>query len=351
VNSEVKHTVLVVDDTESNIDILVDALGDMYDVSVAIDGESALEIAREDRPDLILLDIMMPGIDGYQVCTELKNERSTKNIPIIFLTAMTEIKDKAKGFELGAVDYITKPFEVVEVQARVKTHLALRILTRSLKQEHKRSESLLHNILPEEIAERLKNSNEAIADRYDNVSVLFADMVNFTPLAQKLDPTVLVTLLNKFFSYFDDLTEKYGLEKIKTIGDSYMVASGLPIPREDHAVAIMNMAIDMLKFVETHESSQDEKLQLRIGIHSGSVVAGVIGKIKFIYDLWGDVVNTASRLESHGIPGNIHISEETYELLKKDFIFKPRGEIEVKGKGKMKTYFLKKEPPDYESLI
>jgi CheY-like chemotaxis protein len=175
--------VLVVDDSEPNIDILVDSLGDIYDISVAMDGETALELIREENPDLILLDIMMPGIDGYQVCEELKKDPLTRDIPIIFLSAMTEIEDKTKGFELGAVDYITKPFEVVEVQARVKTHLSLKLANESLKAEHERSENLLHNILPVSIAQQLKDSPNVIAERFDCVSILFADIVNFTQKA------------------------------------------------------------------------------------------------------------------------------------------------------------------------
>jgi adenylate cyclase len=151
---------------------------------------------------------------------------------------------------------------------------------------------------------------------------------------------VLVSLLNKFFSHFDDLADQLGLEKIKTIGDSYMVTSGLPVERSDHAEALMNMAIAMLDFVDKRETRQKEKIQMRIGIHSGPVVAGVIGKRKFTYDLWGDVVNIASRLESHGSPGRIHVSQETYNLIKDKFEFEPRGEIEVKGRGLLKTYFL-----------
>lgn len=345
-NNLSKSVVLVVDDRESNIDILVDVLGEDYKVRTAYDGKSALEDVRKIKPDLILLDIVMPGLSGYEVCRALKSNAETSDIPVLFLTAMTELKNISMGFELGAVDYITKPFEIVEVQARVKTHLSLKIANELLKREHERSENLLHNLLPIAIANRLKSSYDSIAERYDNVSVMFADIVNFTPLAQELEPYIIVSLLNMFFSYFDDLVDKYGLEKIKTIGDNYMVTAGIPEPIEEHAVAIARMAIDMMDFMSQHKTRQKVKLQLRIGIHSGSVVAGVIGKKKFIFDLWGDVVNTASRLESHGLPDKIQVSQHTYELLGSKFNFECRGSVLIKGKGNMTTYFLidEKEP-------
>jgi class 3 adenylate cyclase len=172
------------------------------------------------------------------------------------------------------------------------------------------------------------------------VTVLFADIVGFTEIAATLSPINLVELLNEIFSEFDRLTEIYNLEKIKTIGDSYMAVAGLPTPRDDHADAVAAMALDMQTAIQNFNRRNQRHFQIRIGIHSGSVVAGVIGLKKFIYDLWGDTVNTASRMESHGIAGTIQVSEDTYQLLKGAYELEPRGSIEIKGKGEMKTYFL-----------
>ena len=176
--------------------------------------------------------------------------------------------------------------------------------------------------------------------KFENATILFADLVNFTQISTTMSATKLVYLLNEIFSTFDQLTEKHGLEKIKTIGDAYMVAGGIPIERADHAEAIAEMALDMLVAIQELNVKLDAKFDLRIGINSGPVVAGVIGTKKFIYDLWGNAVNTASRMESHGIPGRIQVSHYTYALLWDKYEFEDRGEIEIKGKGEMRTYFL-----------
>ena len=218
--------------------------------------------------------------------------------------------------------------------------------TSELQAEKQTSERLLLNVLPGPIAERLKTGESLIVDRFENVSVLFADLVGFTLHAAKTSPEELVTMLNELFSMFDKLAEQHGLEKIKTIGDSYMVVAGIPQPVADHAIAIAHMATDMIKGFDEYTKRTGSQLSIRIGIHSGSVVAGVIGTKKFIYDLWGDTVNTASRMESTAIPGRIQISDTTHALLVEHFECEERGEIEVKGKGKMRTYLLGKQLAD-----
>lgn len=216
--------------------------------------------------------------------------------------------------------------------------------------EQAQSENLLLNILPHPIAQRLKQSqpskktkvdNIMIADGYNDATVMFADIVGFTNLSSRIPPEQLVDLLNQIFSRFDVIAESYNLEKIKTIGDAYMVVGGLPNPRTDHAAAIASMAIDMLDAIAQFNIDTGEEFQIRIGINSGAVVAGVIGIKKFTYDLWGDTVNIASRMESHGNPGRIHVSEATYKLLKDNFLFEERGVTSIKGKGEMQTYWLK----------
>jgi guanylate cyclase len=201
------------------------------------------------------------------------------------------------------------------------------------------SDGLLLNILPGPIAERLKNSNDTIADEYDSSSILFADVAEFTPMSAEMTPTDLVSLLDEVFSDFDDLVDACGLEKIKTIGDAYMVASGIPTPRPDHAKALCDLALDMQELVRSRTYG-GRHLEFRIGVSSGPVVAGVIGSKKFSYDLWGDSVNTASRMESFGQAGRIQITEATMSLIDDDFICEPGGIVEVKGKGPMPVWFV-----------
>jgi len=208
-----------------------------------------------------------------------------------------------------------------------------------------KADNLLLNILPEKIAKALKAESRTIADHFVGASVLFADIVNFTPMSAKMTPVELVELLNEVFSYFDTLVEKYGLEKIKTIGDCYMAASGVPHPRSDHACILTHFALDIRDYVSQHEF-RGKRLTFRIGINSGPVIAGVIGRKKFIYDLWGDTVNKASRMESHGDGGFIHVTEATYKLIKEDFICESRGNVNVKGKGQMKVWYVLNKGPE-----
>jgi guanylate cyclase len=210
----------------------------------------------------------------------------------------------------------------------------------ALRAEQEKSEALLLNVLPSPIAARLKATDQTIADHFDATSILFADVVDFTPLSQRLAPAVMVDILDRLFSQFDALVERHGLEKIKTVGDCYMAAAGVPDPHPDHARRVARLALDMRETVANLTVDGREGLELRIGINSGPVVAGVIGRKRFLYDLWSDAVNTASRMESHGTPGEIQITRETYALLKDEFVCRPRGTITVKGKGEMETWYL-----------
>lgn len=265
--------------------------------------------------------------------------RPTNNLP-------RWLADAFFVLNIGTLSLIT--FTVLASFLRQKD-VAMELLDR----ERRRSESLLLNVLPAQIAERLKAGETVIADAHAAATVLFADAVGFTPLSAALEPKVMVGLLNEVFSRFDDLALTHGLEKIRTIGDNYMAVAGVPRARRDHAQAAARMALDMLEVVR--RLPDDRRLEFRIGLNSGPLVAGVIGKRKFVFDLWGDPVNTASRMESHGVPGRIQITEATYELLKEDFRCEPRGAIEVKGKGTLSTWFLvapRGEPPlgDGESV-
>jgi PAS domain S-box-containing protein len=482
-----KGVILIVDDNPDNLELLFFFLSDSdFTVLLARDGKSAIEKVESAQPDLILLDVMMPGIDGFETCRRLKANESSKDIPVIFMTALSETVDKLRGFNLGAVDYLTKPIQEEELKARVTTHITLRNLNRSLleqnlrleqeirkrqqkedelrlsnqaiaassngiviadardpdlpiiyinpafermtgysaqeiigrncrflqgpdknqpalnelrsalrggrdckvvlsnyrkdgtrfwnelsispiydgagnlthfvgiqmditerkqaqealREQQEQTEKLLLNILPEPIAERLKLEPSTIADSFEEVSVLFADLVGFTAFSAQRSAKELVEILNLIFSKFDRLAEKHGLEKIKTIGDAYMVVAGLPTPRTDHAEAIAQMALDMQQAIVNLSAEMGEAFSIRIGINSGSVVAGVIGIKKFSYDLWGDTVNTASRMESQGICGAIQVTAQTYERLRDKYLFEERGVIRVKGKGEMTTYLL-----------
>jgi PAS domain S-box-containing protein len=476
-----KGVIVIVDDKPTNLGVLFDFLTDSgFKVLVAQDGESAIQKVEYAHPDLILLDVMMPGIDGFETCRRLKANPATQDIPVIFMTALSEAVDKVKGFSLGAVDYVTKPMQQEEVRARVTTHLTLRNLHHKLQEQNlqlqkaeekyrsivenategifqatpegryitanpalarilgysspealmnemsnigkqlylepmrrddlialmnredtlsdfesqvyrkdgsviwisenirtvrdangkllyyegsvtditerkqsevalrlarKRAELLLLNILPQPIAERLKRGQRTLAESFEDVTVLFADLVDFTKFSAQTSPTELVELLNVIFSKFDRLAEQHGIEKIKTIGDAYMVVAGLPTPRPDTAGAIAQMALDMQDAITQLNTELGKTFRLRIGIHSGPVVAGVIGIRKFSYDLWGDTVNIASRMESQGLPGSIQVSATTYERLRDRYLFEQRSPIQIKGKGEMITYLLISRKP------
>jgi class 3 adenylate cyclase len=354
--------ILLVDDIPDNLRVLSTILeGRGYHCRKAISGSMALQAVAASPPDLILLDITMPTMDGFEVCERLKGDPNTQGIPIIFLTARDAEAEKERAFGLGATDYIVKPFKVYEVLLRVKHQINLRRQQQQLEHQNQllqqeiqvrqkveaelryqrqRSEELLANVLPFQIAQRLKEHQKAIADHFDGVTILFADLVGFSRASAQMSPSDLVRQLNRIFSRFDELATRYGLEKIKTIGDAYMVAAGVPIPRLDHAQAIAQMALDMQSTISDFRRPDGQPFQLRVGIHSGSLVAGVIGIRKFSYDLWGDTVNIASFMESSGEAGKIQISDPTYALLREDFICDPRGHLTLKSGDPMATYWL-----------
>ncbi|MEB3273980.1 MAG: adenylate/guanylate cyclase domain-containing protein [Prochlorothrix sp.] len=261
-------------------------------------------------------------------------------------TGETQVFEYHLSVQAVVGDYEARvvPCEADEVVMIVRDITERKQMELALKQERERSERLLLNMLPASVAEQLKNSDQAIADRFEEATILFADLVDFTQLSTVLKPTALVQLLNDLFSEFDCEVEALGLEKIKTVGDAYLVVGGVPLPRSDHATAVAHLALAMRRIVAQFSQSRGLNLRIRIGINTGEVVAGVIGLKKFVYDLWGDAVNIASRMESHGLPMEIQVSESSYELLKHEFEFVDRGLIEVKGKGQMRAYLLQEYP-------
>jgi class 3 adenylate cyclase len=358
-----KHsiTVLLVDDQAMVGEAVRRMLAGEDDITLHYcqDPTQAIRIAAEIAPTVILQDLVMPEVDGLTLLRFFRANPGTRLIPMIVLSTKEEPTVKAEAFALGANDYLVKLPDRIELIARIRHHSngyinllqrneAYRALQDSLEKlriEQDKSERLLLNILPGPIAERLKQGQSTIADSFPEVSILFADLVGFTKLSSSIAPVRILEVLNEIFSAFDALVEKHGLEKIKTIGDSYMVAAGLPVPRRDHAEAIAEMALDILDQIPRFSRINGNPLSMRIGINSGPVVAGVIGTKKFIYDLWGDTVNTASRMESFGIASSIQCTDVTYKILKDKYLFEERGPIAVKGKGEMMTYLLTARKP------
>ena len=354
--SDILHgKILIVDDLEANVLLLERMLRGAGYVSIetTTDPLAVCELHRKNRYDLILLDLQMPGRDGFQVMEGLKEIELDGYLPVLVITAQPG--HKLRALRAGAKDFVSKPFELGEVLIRVHNMLEVRLLHLETKQlydrvvsEQRVSERLLLNVLPHSIAERLKGRSEItvdsfteiIADAFAEVTVLFADIVEFTKISQGVSAEVLVDVLNDVFTRFDSIAENRGLEKIKTIGDCYMAAAGLPVPVVDHAIRAAHMALDMMEAMERFNEESRHQLTVRIGISSGAVVAGVIGKRKFTYDLWGDIVNTASRMESHGVPGRIQITDSTRQRLGEPFVVEERGAVYVKGAGEMHTWFL-----------
>ncbi|MEO1351108.1 MAG: adenylate/guanylate cyclase domain-containing protein [Cyanobacteria bacterium J06635_15] len=481
--------ILVVDDNPMNLRALSKLLQQQgHQVRKARSGMMALKAVHAEAPDLILLDIRMPEMDGFSVCEQLKAAPETREIPVIFLSASDSTEDKVRSFQVGGNDFISKPFYLEEVIARVSSQLHLlrqrqhlseqnaallqevrerakaeaalreaelkyrsifenanegifqstldgqylsvnpamariygygstqalqetvtdigqlyvqpkrrqelrvylqqygeiagvesevyrkdgdRIwisesmrtvtddagnmlyfegtvqditeqhhLEAELRRQRQQSERLLFNVLPYQIAQRLRQGAHNIAESFDQVSVLFADLVSFTEVSTQMSPKALVESLSEIFLTFDHLVEQYKLEKIKTIGDEYMVAGGLPLSCEDHIEAIAQLALDMQASIGQFYRPNGQPFQLRIGINAGPVVAGVIGIKRFTYDLWGDTVNTASRMETTASAGRIQVPEALYQQLAAKFLLEPRGTIAVKGRGDMTTYWL-----------
>jgi class 3 adenylate cyclase/CheY-like chemotaxis protein len=335
--------VLVVDDEEQNRTLLRDPLEACgYEVTEAENGMQALQKVAEHPPDVILLDVMMPKMDGFGVCRRLKTDSKTAHIPILMVTALSDRKERLMGIAVGANDFLNKPVDIQDVTLRVANAVYAKHLHDQLQVEQEKSEQLLLNILPKPIAERMKKGETNIADSHPDVTVLLADLVGFTTLLAHIGPEQIVQLLNEVFSAFDLLTEKHGLEKIKTIGDAYMVVGGISFPRPDHVQASAELAFDMQKEIERLNQQYNTSVRLRIGICTGPVVAGVIGRKRFAYDLWGETVNLACLLESTGEAGKIQIAESTCERLKHKYRFAPKHSIDARGHDPLSAYWLDK---------
>ena len=350
-------TILIVDDQEANIALLEALLAEegYTELHSTTDSRQALPLFQSLPVDLVLLDLHMPHLDGLAVMEQLQVcIPPDEYVPILVLTADASTEVRRRALTGGARDFLSKPLDFDEVSARIRNLLQTRRLhqqlqernhvleeaTRALDAERQLSERLLLNVLPRSIAERLKRNTGVIADSFGEATVIFADIARFTPISLRLSAEEVVVWLNEVFSSMDRLSEQHGLETIKTIGDAYMVASGLPTPRPDHAEAAAEVALAFRDDMAHRTAPDGEPLRIRIGMHTGPVVAGVIGTRKFTYDLWGDTVNTASRMESHGVNGAIQVTQATHDRLRDRYLFEERGEVEIKGIGSMRTYFL-----------
>jgi class 3 adenylate cyclase len=327
-----KRTILVVDDTPANIEVAHNTLKDRYVIKIATSGARALDIAKVvPQPDLILLDVMMPEMDGYEVCSRLKANPSTSHIPIIFLTGKTDAEDETKGLELGAIDYIHKPFVPLVVQARVRTHLALREAHEQLAEEKRKVDRLLENILPPTAVAEIKLTGGVIPRRFENVAVLFSDLVGFTNYCDQHAPEEVVRELGNLFVTFENCARRHGLEKIKTMGDAFLATAGLLEPVADALHAAVSCALA----ISEEAARSGCGWQVRSGIHIGPVMAGIVGEERYQFDVWGDTVNVASRLTGAASPGGIGLTEQTSASLR-GFPISPLGAVELKGKGSVR---------------
>jgi class 3 adenylate cyclase/CheY-like chemotaxis protein len=340
--------ILVVDDNAANRDLLGRRLTRAgYDVMEAEGGVAALALLEQGTFDLVLLDLIMPDISGYEVLCRLKAQPATKDIPVIMISALDDLDSIVRCIEAGAVDYLPKPIDPTLLYARIGSTLENKrlrdreqLMLAEIKREKERNEDLLLSILPRGIIDRINQGETLIADDIGEATILFADIVNFTPLAGRVPASDLIVFLDKIFSAFDALAEKYAAEKIKTIGDAYMVALGLLEARRDQADAAALLAQTMLNTVDEIAADTLVPIAVRIGLHTGPAIAGVIGRKKFSYDVWGNTVNIASRMESHGQAGKIHLTQSVARRLDGRFALEDRGEIDVKGSGRMRTFFL-----------
>ncbi|MDF1586747.1 adenylate/guanylate cyclase domain-containing protein [Marinimicrococcus flavescens] len=332
--------ILVIDDVPSNRDLLARRLvRDGHTVCTAASGREALALLRSETFDLALVDILMPDMNGIELLARLKAEDRLRDLSVVMVSGLRESEAVVRCIEAGAVDYLPKPVDPVLLRARIAACLERsrwrekeRRYLAIIEAEKERADALLHAMLPGPIVRRLAAGEELIADRFESVTILFADIVGFTPIAAVTEPVDLLRRLGALFSRFDELADLHGVEKIKTIGDAYMAAAGLPEPRPDHARRVIALARAMIKEAAAPPDG-GPPLLLRIGVHTGPVVAGLIGRRRSIYDIWGHTVNVASRLESHGTPGRIQLSRTTLDALGSDEIAARRTDVELKGLG------------------
>jgi len=344
--------ILIVDDNEDNrytLRLLLESDGHERVID-ASGGKEAIALLQKEKFNLVLLDLMMPDLNGDEVLKIIKADPDTRDIPVVMISADTDTEKVSKCIELGADDYLAKPFNPIILRARIASALRRRSL-RALETEYmakieqakKDSENLLRNILPPDIAARLRNGESNIADNFEDATVIFADIVGFGKITARMKAYEIVACLNQLFSEFDRLAEDLGVEKIKTIGDNYMAVAGVPAPRSGHARIAARLALDMVAATGRLRSRLPVAFSIRVGLHSGPVMAGVIGTRKFAYDVWGGTVNIAARIEAASEPDRVLASDVTAKLLGTDFKLDGPHKIDTKEQRVLETFFVSRQ--------
>jgi class 3 adenylate cyclase len=341
--------ILVVDDNDDNrytLQLLLEADGH-ESITTAAGGNDAIALLNKEKFNLILLDMMMPDLNGDEVLKIIKDNPEMRDIPVVMISADTDTEKVSKCIELGADDYLPKPFNPTILRARIGAALrraSLRALEAEyltrIEQEKRYSESLLRNVLPPEIANRLRAGANGIADYFDDATVIFADVVGFGKITARMKAYEIVGCLNHLFSEFDQLAEDVGVEKIKTIGDNYMAVAGVPTPRSGHARTAAKLALEMVAAAGRLQSRLPAPFPIRVGLHSGPVMAGIIGTRRFAYDVWGDTVNIASRLEGASQTNRVLVSAATADLLGDDFKLDGPHKVDTKEQRVIEAYFV-----------
>src|SRR6266699_6703642 len=345
--------ILIVDDNEDNrytLQLMLESDGHER-ITCASGGNEAIALIEKEKFSLVLLDLMMPDMNGDEVLKQIKSDPDKRDIPVVMISADTDVEKVSQCIELGADDYLSKPFNPTILRARIAAALrrhSLRALESEylgkLENEKRHCENLLRNILPAEIATRLRNGESNIADHFDDATVIFADVVGFGKITARMKAYEIVACLNQLFSEFDKLAEDVGVEKIKTIGDNYMAVSGVPTPRSNHARMAANFALDTIAATGRLRSRLPVPFTIRVGLHSGPVMAGVIGTRKFAYDVWGDTVNTAARVVGASEPNRVLASAATVKGLGSDYSFDGPHKIDNKEGRVLEAFFVSCDP-------
>jgi adenylate cyclase len=340
--------ILIVDDNDDNrftLSLLLETEG-LEGIATAGSGQEALALLNSQKFNLVLLDMMMPGMNGDEVLKAIKDNPNTRDVPVVMISADSDSEKVGKCIELGADDYLPKPFNPTILRARVSAALrksSLRALESEylaqIEQEKRRSDSLLRNVLPPEIAARLRNGADKVADYFDEATVIFADVVSFGRITARMKPFEIVGCLNRLFSEFDKVAEDVGVERIKTIGDSYMTVVGVPTARPGHARVAVKLALDLVAAAERLRLQLPAPFPIRVGVHTGPVMAGIIGTRRFAYDVWGDTVNMAARVEGASKAGRVLVSSATAQAANGDFQFDGPHKIETKEQRIIETFF------------
>lgn len=336
--------ILIVDDEIFNVDYMQQEIEDLgFDTICAYNGPEALKKVADEKPDLVLLDIMMPGMNGFDVLTRLKEDPQTRDIPVIIISAMSDVKSIVHGIELGAEDYMVKPFNDVLLRARIHNGLQKRrwrlqevTYLQQIEEEKQRVDELLHVILPDAIVSELKSTNRVQPREYSGVAVLFADIIDFTHYCDTHSPLDVLTNLQSLVIAYEQLAVQHSLEKIKTVGDAFMAAGGLLQPLENPVLNCVRCGLQMIQIANQIPAEWG----IRVGIHYGSVMAGLVGKKQYLFDIWGDTVNTAHRIQENGKPDAVNLSKAALDNIAGQFSANSLGPVEIKGKGAVEIFYI-----------